>query len=490
MLSPPSSPSSTISALILILDPAIPIQIPVPLLVPLLVLVRPWAARLRSDADAAGVGLGEKGFGGIWALGRKGVRDTKDARYAAFPGPKGAGLDVCARSNIVPFRRRERSDKKEDKVHGSEAPAPGEELATGSGRAQSRAQISPRDAVLPRKCGGRKKEGNVGVEGRNDAKEERGRRRNEHKARNTKGTRKRAGRRFTDKKVKKRKENTHYPPLPPPPPCPLLNPLNPLNPLPRVCICARGPVLPELFGDDVRGGVSAVLAKLARARASVGAAGTKERQPTNIVHDSTAPSTLRLKQGKSSKQRTLRAPSPSKRRVGHGKAGRKPNEDKVKEGKGGVNAEEVFGHHALAEAVGNVVGAEEAGGHIAAVGKKKQRKKEESNNEAAGGAKLLGPLLVDLGLEVERAALVGDVARDDEQAKGRVDGRNGRLFSRMPGAKAAPSVTEPGGVGDEEASWWEASSKRKAVPGDQFFAAGIIELSTVLHPGMIHPVLL
>ncbi|KAJ7721788.1 hypothetical protein B0H16DRAFT_1738072 [Mycena metata] len=75
------------------------------------------------------------------------------------------------------------------------------------------------------------------------------------------------------------------------------------------------------------------------------------------------------------------------------------------------------------------------------------------NGEAAGGAELLGPLLVDLGLEVEGAALVGDVPRDDEQAEGDseeegVDGEEGRLFSNTPGypirltnrANAAASV--------------------------------------------------
>ncbi|KAJ7711189.1 hypothetical protein B0H16DRAFT_1703576 [Mycena metata] len=182
---PPSPP------LITLLDPPYPYEYPSPSSSSPSSCGR-GPARLRSEADAAGVGLGEKGFGGIWALGRKGVlvgsymgekarrtmrrRDTKDARYTAFLGPKGAGLDVCARSNI-PFGAGNAAIEKKiktRKVHGSEAPAPGEELATGSGRAQSRAQISPRDAVLPRKCGGRKKEGNVRVEGRNDAKEEKG----------------------------------------------------------------------------------------------------------------------------------------------------------------------------------------------------------------------------------------------------------------------------------------------------------------------------
>ncbi|KAJ7732301.1 hypothetical protein B0H16DRAFT_1468651 [Mycena metata] len=71
-----------------------------------------------------------------------------------------------------------------------------------------------------------------------------------------------------------------------------------------------------------------------------------------------------------------------------------------------------------------------------------------TNGEAAGGAKLLGPLLVDLGLEVERAAFVVYVARNDEQAEGSVDREEGAVVQQKGDGERAEC--ELGGDGDEE----------------------------------------
>ncbi|KAJ7732423.1 hypothetical protein B0H16DRAFT_1770279 [Mycena metata] len=83
---PRSSPSST---------PPYPYEYPSPSSSPSSSWCGRGPARLRSDAEAAGVAAGEKGFGGIWALGvgnntkEEGGNDTKEGRiYVAFPGSK------------------------------------------------------------------------------------------------------------------------------------------------------------------------------------------------------------------------------------------------------------------------------------------------------------------------------------------------------------------------------------------------------------------
>ncbi|KAJ7732422.1 hypothetical protein B0H16DRAFT_1696406 [Mycena metata] len=72
------------------------------------------------------------------------------------------------------------------------------------------------------------------------------------------------------------------------------------------------------------------------------------------------------------------------------------------------------------------------------------------DGEAAGGAELLELLLVDLGLEVEGAALVGYVPRDDEQGKGSVDREEGAVVQHKGGGECAEGPGELGGDGDEE----------------------------------------